>query len=188
MAELEEPKGTLSPQETVPLRDLLAIKSAKERAERELTEAQQSLTEAQQRVAELESGGEVNQAEARKQLYIAQQTLAKERRALTQRETTVVEQERKLHASQLAQQYGVKAEDLLKFNTPAEMQIAALEAQNTALRNAQPQPKPAAGKFEAGAATAAAQAVAGMDVNTPEGRKAFSEHVARLKTEALKRQ
>ena len=182
MTELEEPKGTLSPQETVPLRDLLAVKSAKERAERELTESQQSLTDAQQRVAELESGGEVNQAEARKQLYIAQQTLAKERRVLAQRETVVVEQERKLHASQLAQQYVVKAEDLLKFNTPAEMQIAALEAQNTALRLTQSQTKPAAGKFEAGAASSTAKAVADM---TPAE---FAVHVAKLKTEALKRQ
>ena len=148
MPELEEPKqGTQSPQETVPLRDLLAIKSAKEKAEKELQEAQESLTEAQQRVAELESGGEVNQAEARKQLYIAQQTLAKERRALTQREATVVEQERKMHAARLAQQYGVKAEDLLKFNTPVEMQVAALEAQNVTLRQTQPQPQPPPSTF-----------------------------------------
>lgn len=123
----QTPTGVPS-EKMVPERDVFAVKRQVDRLTQELTERDTQITALGQKLAERESGGDVNVAAGRKQLYEDRQAYLKSAKELTEREKAVQVMELKATAKSLSAEFGVGEEELLKHTTPDAMRIAALEA------------------------------------------------------------
>ena len=169
----------------VPERDLLAVKEQLARTKQELSDMkvqhnriQGELTKRDQRVLELESGGDVDLAQAKWNFHQDRQKHLNEAEQLENDKKDFQGERRRLLAQQLATEYQVDVEELLKQENPDQMKITALE-----LKLGQPpveKPKEGAeGSFEGGIPSSSKKSV--MEMNDAD----FEAHTKKLRDEAL---
>ena len=174
---------------TVPLNDLIALKKANQRREKDM---RGELEATNQRVRELEEELEVMrtnppedateeeiQAVKRTLLQRARQ-LEVERKKFEQNETSLAKRERDLNIKALSTQYGLSAEDLADAEDPEktalELYVAKLHKERDAL-----QKKTTTSKYESGTGMTAQKSPGEMS------KEEFAKYVDRQKLEASRR-
>lgn len=173
---MAEPTETGKPsqlaEKQVPERDLLAVKSRADKLSQELSERDGEIGRLSTRIAELESGGEVDLAEARRHNYQERQAQLKTAKELADREKAIQGRERELQANQLAAEYDVPVEELLRLGTTDEMRIFALQE---SLKKAKTAVPATSSRYETGAPASTGKSVADMTEDE------FQKHITTLR-------
>lgn len=140
--------------DTVPVSDLLAVKSALEKSEERIASLTQDVAARESRIRELESlTGKTPEADEllrlQKANYDQRKELLAEQRRLAEKEEQLTQKERTSLVSTIAAEfkdYGIEAKELVNFKTEAEMRAYASEKALKNLNKAKPQP--GKGKYE----------------------------------------
>lgn len=170
------------PAKTVPVGDLLAVKSRLKEATSALEEAKTNLVAEKQRLelleADLNTDSE-NEDEVRatkKKLVLKHREIERRESGLRDRETKITARERQIQAKELAATFGVEAELLLAQDGDMEKEALRMSHERLSKNTTVKQPI-----YEVGAPPAGQKAVPQMNA------KEFAEYKERLRKQAVAR-
>lgn len=167
----------MTEEQTVPVRDLMAVKAQAERLAEEKAKLETRIEELELQTT-LSGGGEPSEeaiklTENRKKLFNQQRELRERTSVLEKKEQELLEKSRKEQARELAGKYGVDESELLKAKDDKEMELIALRKALEARPST-----PASNKYERGVPSSPHLSPRDM----PD--KDWQEYLARLKREA----